>query len=92
MRPQHPRDVWNSFDIFNYFHMHASCSAQRPAISDLAKAITDLGEPAFRATQVTKWLYQKRVDGFDGMLNVSKASRLKFQEYFQLTNCRSRRS
>jgi 23S rRNA (adenine2503-C2)-methyltransferase len=53
-------------------------------LSDLVKAITGLGEPAFRAKQVIKWLYQKRVDDFDGMLNVSKASRSKFREQFSV--------
>jgi 23S rRNA (adenine2503-C2)-methyltransferase len=50
----------------------------------LARAVTGLGEPAFRAKQLTKWLYQKRVDDFNGMLNVSKASRLKFKEHFTI--------
>jgi 23S rRNA (adenine2503-C2)-methyltransferase len=53
-------------------------------LPELRKAVTDLGEPAFRAQQVIKWLYQKRVDSFDGMLNVSKASRLKLKEHFTI--------
>jgi len=54
------------------------------SLADLAKAITGLGEPAFRVTQVIKWLYQKRVDSFDAMLNVSKSSRQKLQEQFSV--------
>jgi 23S rRNA (adenine2503-C2)-methyltransferase len=53
-------------------------------VSDLVKAITGLGEPAFRVRQVMQWLYQKRVDGFDGMRNVSKGSRGKLGEYFTI--------
>ena len=48
----------------------------------LAKAITDLGEPAFRAKQVYKWLYQKRVSSFDEMANVSRETRKKLAEHF----------
>jgi 23S rRNA (adenine2503-C2)-methyltransferase len=54
------------------------------SLSALAKAVTDLGEPAFRAKQVTKWLYQKRVAGFDAMANISKESRKKLAEHFTL--------
>jgi 23S rRNA (adenine2503-C2)-methyltransferase len=54
------------------------------SLPDLEKAVTDLGEPKFRAQQVTKWLYQKRVDSFDAMPNVSKASRSKFKEHFAI--------
>jgi 23S rRNA (adenine2503-C2)-methyltransferase len=52
------------------------------SLSALAEAVTDLGEPAFRAKQVTKWLYQKRVDSFDAMANISKESRKKLAEHF----------
>ena len=52
------------------------------SLSALVKAMTDLGEPAFRAKQVTKWLYQKRVAGFDAMANISKESRKKLAEHF----------
>jgi 23S rRNA (adenine2503-C2)-methyltransferase len=54
------------------------------SLPDLAEAVTDIGEPKFRAQQVTKWLYQKRVDSFDAMPNVSKASRQKFKERFAI--------
>jgi 23S rRNA (adenine2503-C2)-methyltransferase len=53
-------------------------------LPDLSKAVIGLGEPAFRAQQMTKWLYQKRVDSFDAMPNVSKASRQKFKEHFTI--------
>jgi 23S rRNA (adenine2503-C2)-methyltransferase len=50
--------------------------------SSLAEAMVSLGQPAFRARQVTKWLYQKRVDSFDAMANVSKEARRLFTEKF----------
>jgi 23S rRNA (adenine2503-C2)-methyltransferase len=52
------------------------------SLSALTKAVTGLGEPAFRAKQVTKWLFQKRIDGFDAMANISKESRKKLAEHF----------
>lgn len=52
------------------------------SLSVFTKVITGLGEPAFRAIQIVKWLYQKRVSSFDGMLNVSKTSRQKLAEQF----------
>ncbi|HMD69619.1 MAG TPA: hypothetical protein VKF42_12110, partial [Chitinivibrionales bacterium] len=51
-------------------------------LSSLAEAMASLGQPAFRAKQVTKWLYQKRVDGFDAMANVSKEARRLITEKF----------
>jgi 23S rRNA (adenine2503-C2)-methyltransferase len=52
------------------------------SLSALVKACTHLGEPAFRAKQVTKWLYQKRVDTFDAMTNLSKESRTRLAEHY----------
>ncbi len=52
------------------------------SLTALAAAITSLGEPPFRAKQVAKWLYQKRVDGFDAMANISKESHRKLAEHF----------
>jgi 23S rRNA (adenine2503-C2)-methyltransferase len=62
---------------------------QKPNLKDLSlsaltKAITGLGEPEFRAKQVVKWLYQKRVSDFVEMANVSKDSRKKLAEHFTL--------
>ena len=54
------------------------------SLSDLSKAIAGLGEPSFRVKQVMKWLYQKRVESFDAMANVSKESRGKFGEHFTI--------
>ncbi len=39
----------------------------------------ELGEKAFRATQVMKWIYQEGVEDFDAMTNLSKALREKLK-------------
>ncbi len=53
-------------------------------LSSLAEAMASLGQPSFRARQVTKWLYQKRVDSFDAMANISKEARRLFAENFTI--------
>ncbi len=40
---------------------------------------TEMGEKAFRATQVMKWIYQEGVDDFDAMTNLSKVLREKLK-------------
>jgi 23S rRNA (adenine2503-C2)-methyltransferase len=44
----------------------------------------DLGEPAFRARQVFKWIHQQGVDDFSLMTNVSKALRQKLSEIAEI--------
>ncbi len=41
---------------------------------------TEMGEKAFRATQVMKWIYQEGIDDFDAMTNLSKVLREKLKE------------
>ncbi|KMQ52990.1 Ribosomal RNA large subunit methyltransferase N [Chitinispirillum alkaliphilum] len=43
------------------------------------------GEKKFRTTQVFKWLYQKRVDQFDQMTDMSKLLREKLEKKFSLS-------
>lgn len=43
------------------------------------------GEKAYRAKQIFKWLYQKRVDSFYDMSDVSKKSQEKFDEAFSIS-------
>jgi 23S rRNA (adenine2503-C2)-methyltransferase len=62
---------------------------QKPFITDhsldrLSQAFADMGEPSFRWRQVAKWIYQKRVDCFDGMRNIPKTCRGKLSERFRL--------
>jgi len=51
------------------------------SLPQLHETIQKLGEPRFRARQVVKWLYQKRIGRFDEMSNVSKATQSKLNEY-----------
>jgi len=53
-------------------------------LAEAAEAIVATGEPAFRAKQVIKWVYQKRVDTFDGMKNVAKETQRKLAGLFSL--------
>ncbi len=53
-------------------------------LAEIAEMIRSAGEPDFRTRQVIKWVYQKRVDGFDAMDNVSKATRRKLAGMFTL--------
>ncbi|MDH5785328.1 MAG: 23S rRNA (adenine(2503)-C(2))-methyltransferase RlmN [Chromatiales bacterium] len=46
---------------------------------------TAMGEKAFRATQVMKWIYQEGVDDFDAMTNLSKALRDGLKEVAEIT-------
>jgi 23S rRNA (adenine2503-C2)-methyltransferase len=41
----------------------------------------DIGEKAFRATQVLKWIYQAGIDDFTQMTNLSKSLRAYLQEH-----------
>lgn len=42
--------------------------------------VDELGEPAFRATQVWQWLWQKNALSFDAMTDVSKTARTRLAE------------
>jgi len=45
---------------------------------------TDMGEKAFRASQVLKWIHQFGVDDFEQMTNMSKALRTKLAEIAEI--------
>jgi len=49
---------------------------------ELKTTVQETGEPAFRARQIIKWVYQKRVDTFDEMTTMSKTLRTRFSEMF----------
>lgn len=49
-----------------------------------AETIRLAGEPEFRTRQVITWVYQKRVDSFDAMTNVSKVTRQKLAGMFTI--------
>lgn len=45
----------------------------------LTAFFVNLGEPAFRATQVLKWIYQYGVNNFDAMTNINKRLRAELK-------------
>ncbi|SHN50076.1 23S rRNA (adenine(2503)-C(2))-methyltransferase RlmN [Desulfovibrio litoralis] len=47
---------------------------------ELTEYMQSLGEPPFRAKQVWEWLWQKGVNDFDAMTNVSKETRKRLSE------------
>ncbi len=53
-------------------------------LSDLEEAFAEMGEPKFRARQVTQWIYEKRATSFEEMTNLSLGFREKLAERFTL--------
>ncbi len=51
---------------------------------DLKKFLAEEGEPAFRARQISEWLWMKAAADFDEMSNLSKAFREKLKDRFTL--------
>lgn len=58
---------------------------ERPLILDLKPELWDLGSaPAYRRTQLTEWIYQKRADAFAEMLNLPKDLRQHLEATYRL--------
>jgi 23S rRNA (adenine2503-C2)-methyltransferase len=53
-------------------------------LSELASSLGLLGEPKFRSRQITKWLYQRRVNSFEEMNNISQKSQQLYSENYSL--------
>ena len=53
-------------------------------LSELQEHLRNLGEPSYRAGQVTEWLYKKRVDTIDKMTNLPQPLRKRLSETFSL--------
>ena len=51
---------------------------------DMEAFFAEMGEKAFRASQVMKWIYQFGVDDFDVMTNLSKALRERLKEVAEI--------
>jgi 23S rRNA (adenine2503-C2)-methyltransferase len=49
------------------------------SLDQLGDLLASWGEPRFRAKQIWSWLYEKRVDSFDAMTNLSKGLRDKLK-------------
>ena len=53
-------------------------------LSELQEQLRNLGEPSYRAGQITDWLYKKRVDTIDEMTNLPQPLRKRLSETFSL--------
>lgn len=50
----------------------------------IAQALKDLGQPAFRVKQIEEWVWEKGANSFDDMTNLPKALRAQLAEQFSL--------
>lgn len=50
--------------------------------ASIEEFVKSIGEPAFRAKQITQWLWQKGARSFDEMTNLSKLLREALKEHF----------
>jgi 23S rRNA (adenine2503-C2)-methyltransferase len=55
--------------------MDARIPIQRLSRAELARALSDLGQPAFRTSQIVRWLYGRGVRSFDDMTDLPAALR-----------------
>ena len=55
-------------------------------ISEFPALVKELGMPKYAAQQLIAWIYQKRVDSFDQMSNLSQAAREQLSERYVLDN------
>jgi 23S rRNA (adenine2503-C2)-methyltransferase len=58
------------------------------SLGQLGKHVGELGEPRFRARQIAKWIYQKRVARFEDMSNMPKTTRAKLAQTFTIEKLR----
>src|SRR5882762_8240299 len=52
---------------------------------ELEEKVRELGEPSYRARQITDWLYQKRVSSFDEMTALPQEFRSRLAEHFDFS-------
>ena len=63
---------------------HSLIRLKNLPLATLREAIIGASEPKFRAQQVIKWVYQKRVDSFDAMRNLAKTTREKLARIYTI--------
>ena len=54
------------------------------SLADLSERLTGMGQPAFRADQVARWLYQRTVTEFSQMTDVPASLRAELQDSYAL--------
>lgn len=55
-------------------------------MAELEQFCADIGEPSYRARQIFRWLYNKQVDSFDAMTDLSQSLRDKLSASASLTS------
>lgn len=55
-------------------------------LEDIKKELQEIGEKAFRAEQIFKWLYDEKVQSFDEMTNLSLPLREKLKNNYTMCN------
>ncbi len=55
-------------------------------IGEIAAHLKEYNIPSFRAKQLFQWIYQKNIDDFDSMTNLSKDLRIFLKEHFAINN------
>jgi 23S rRNA (adenine2503-C2)-methyltransferase len=51
-------------------------------LEEIQAAIEELGEPAYRASQIVRWLYEKRAENWEAMSDLSEDLRRQLSERF----------
>src|SRR6185436_14644142 len=57
-------------------------------LSELEAFVGKLGWPKYRSAQLRHWIYQKKIDDFSQMTNLSKAERALLQEHATIGHLR----
>ncbi|MEO7167666.1 MAG: 23S rRNA (adenine(2503)-C(2))-methyltransferase RlmN [Chthoniobacterales bacterium] len=57
-------------------------SIKSQTLDELSEYLAAVGAPAYRAKQITDWLYKKRVDSFEAMTDLPAAARAALKEEF----------
>src|SRR5467141_2483448 len=52
-------------------------------LDELQEKLRELGEPSYRAGQITDWLYKKRVDAIEQMTDLPRHLRARLEESFR---------
>lgn len=71
--------------------MDERISIYNVTLTELEAWFSQLGQPPYRAGQVLRWIYQKRVSAFDQMSDLPEASRSKLAEDFLQSTLRCAR-
>ncbi len=74
---------------FNIIYYLCTMNVSKKALLGLTlyelKAVCkELGMPAFTATQMAKWIYERHVASIDDMTNISKANRMKLETLYEI--------